>query len=439
MEKIIITEMSSDFSGVGYTPSGKKLNFNYVYKGDEINCELVKRRPKQRSFKIIETIRNHSWDSVQCEHYGRCGGCVGQHIDYEEQIHLKFDPIIRSFKDDLGIELETKPSDSIYSYRTRMDFAVFPGPKIGLRERGNFRKIISISDCKIQSETANKSLSKVISLLNSIPEIIWDRKSEIGGLKYVTIRKAQNTDDGILIFTFTEGFESEQLHQTFVQYCLKLETDLSIVFCYNRKKSEVSSEGRLLLIKGKPTYSEIVMGKQFEIPFDSFFQPNPNGFLPVLNFIEKHRSKQNQSFVDFFCGNGFFSLVFGGNYKSNYGYEVTESAVKMASSLFQSMYPDKEFLFQVTNLFTSVANLSTPLDSCLILDPPRAGAGILLSEWIRDFGPNEVFYVSCNPYSQQEDVKIFIQNYVCKGGLLLDPYPHTPHTESVLYFQRKSN
>ncbi|ABZ94834.1 class I SAM-dependent RNA methyltransferase [Leptospira biflexa] len=437
MDKVKVEGLNSDFSGIVTAPNGKKVDIFFVHPGDELVVEYVKRRPRQRSLKIHEIIRNHNWDLVKCNVFGKCGGCTGQHIPYETQLELKFKPILDSFQRDLGISITPTPQSKTYAYRSRMDFSVFPGPVIGQRQRGNFRNVVPIQECSIQSDWANQALQNVQTLLHKFPEIIWDRRSEEGGLKYLTIRKAQNTDDGILIFTFTDGYENHPRMENFRTECLESLSQESILFCYNRPKSEVSAVGRAEILRGKQSYTESVLGHFFEVPFDSFFQPNPNGFLPILNFI-KDLIPQNQiNLIDLFCGNGFFSLLYGDLFQHVEGYELTESSIQIASNLFSETYPSKSHSFQVTNLFLSTETLSKKENATLILDPPRAGAGKLVNHWIRDFGPEFVFYVSCNPYSQKEDVSSFLSAYEYVDGILIDPYPHTPHTESVLFFRRK--
>ncbi|MBM9591504.1 class I SAM-dependent RNA methyltransferase [Leptospira sp. 201903075] len=438
MDKVIVESLDSDFSGIVTAPNGKKVNVFFAYPGDELHVEYVKRRPRQRSLRIQETIRNHDWKLVHCDVFGECGGCTGQHIEYEKQLELKFSPILQGFQKDLGIAITPLPSEQIYAYRSRMDFSVFPGPVIGQRQRGNFRKVVPITTCSIQSSWANQALKDVQSVLNQMPEVIWDRRSEEGGLKYLTIRKAQNTDDGILIFTFTDGYESHTSMDAFRNLCLQSLSQESLLFCYNRPKSEVSASGRPEILRGKSTFTEMVLGESFQIPFDSFFQPNPKGFLPILSFIKERLPASCSSLIDLFCGNGFFSLLYGESFDHVDGYELTESSIAIATKTFEERYPNKSHSFQIANLFMSTELLRAKEDATLILDPPRAGAGKLVCQWIRDFGPESLFYVSCNPYSQKEDIAIFQSEYDFVDGILIDPYPHTPHTESVLFFRRKS-
>lgn len=159
--------------------------------------------------------------------------------------------------------------------------------------------------------------------------------------------------------------------------------------------------------------------------------------MPILSFIKELLPKTGKNLIDLFCGNGFFSLLYGDLFGHIDGYELTESSIEIASQTFQRTYPNKSHSFQIANLFMSIEPLKERDNATLILDPPRAGAGKLVNQWIRDFGPEYVFYVSCNPYSQKEDVSIFLPQYDFVDGIIIDPYPHTPHTESVLFFKRK--
>lgn len=127
-----------------------------------------------------------------------------------------------------------------------------------------------------------------------MPEIIWDRRSEEGGLKYLTIRKAQNANDGILIFTFTDGYESHPSMENFRNLCLNSLTQESLLFCYNRPKSEVSAFGRPEILRGKSTFIESVLGKSFEIPFDSFSNPIPMVFCQSFRLLKNFYQKREK-------------------------------------------------------------------------------------------------------------------------------------------------
>lgn len=438
MEQIQIDYLTADFLGVGIAPNGRKISYPYTLPGDVVSVEYTKKKSRPGRYRLVDFIHKQEWSEVRCPHFSECGGCAGQHIKYIDQCDLKFAPIKTAFKNDFDMEFETVTAEETFHYRSRMDFSVFPGPRIGLRARGNFRRVIDVNKCYIQTSWANEELEKIRLLLNEYSTFPWDRRSEVGGLKYVTLRKAKFTSESMTIFTFTDGFASHPEYEEFKERALQILGADHILNCFNRVKSEVSASGTIEILKGESTYKEVILGVPFQVPFDSFFQPNPAGFLPILHFIEKGLPRERTSLTDLFCGNGFFATLFGKSFPVIHCYELTASSIEVAKNNLLTLFPEKEIEATVVNLFLDTSLLRSDPDGVLILDPPRAGAGTKVNDWIRHSGPKDLFYVSCNPYSQLEDLKQYLEMYEPISCLLLDPYPHTPHCESVVHLRRKN-
>ncbi|NUM41716.1 MAG: hypothetical protein HUU45_08785, partial [Leptospiraceae bacterium] len=109
--------------------------------------------------------------------------------------------------------------------------------------------------------------------------------------------------------------------------------------------------------------------------------------------------------------------------------------------ILKEEFPEKHIQLKCTNLFSVQIDfferMQIPDKSLLILDPPRNGAGKNLSTIIRDSNFEEIFYISCNPKTQLEDLKIITESFQLKEFILTDPYPQTPHIESIAYLQKK--
>ncbi|MCB1177698.1 MAG: class I SAM-dependent RNA methyltransferase, partial [Leptospiraceae bacterium] len=144
-----IESLDHDLNGVAYF-NERSYQFKYVLPGDEITF-LPLGRGKRRWNKILD--KSSDITNAKCKHFSICGGCRGQHIEYDKQFELKTKPIIDYYQNNWSLNLNKFPSEKIFHYRNRMDFAVFPG-FVGLREEGNFRKIVDIERCEIQSEKA---------------------------------------------------------------------------------------------------------------------------------------------------------------------------------------------------------------------------------------------------------------------------------------------
>ncbi|HRG45260.1 MAG TPA: hypothetical protein PLX69_07905 [Leptospiraceae bacterium] len=415
------------------------LTFRYANIGDEVVYEQ-RGRGKNKFAKVESILRANAY-TPQCKHFADCGGCSAQHLEYPLQFATKTRTIRDRFKTEQNFIPDLIPSEKHYEYRNRMDFAVFPG-FIGLRQAENFRRIIDVKKCELQSEWANEELSQLRSLIFEVySDLPLDRRTGEGYLKYITLRTNIKGSDTITILTFSEEFQSSELEQRLISDLLKFSTSNNIVFCYNRKQSEVSADGKFLVVRGKSYYTEEIQNRKIEVPFNSFFQPNPMGFLPIIQYIQARLGEMKSStLIDLFCGNGFFSILFGERFENLIGYDWVESSIQTAKENLTRIYRDKKITFEKKDLlqFKDVFSDSNsiPKDSVLILDPPRNGIGIKLCEYILNSSIESIFYVSCNPNSQLDDLKILSQNYKIQSGLITDPYPQTPHLESVLLLSR---
>ncbi|MCE9500832.1 MAG: RNA methyltransferase [Leptospira sp.] len=438
-KKTTIESISSDLRGIGFIDE-KEYLFRYVNIGDEVTFQ--ERGRGKRKHTVISEIDRKTPIIAPCKHFTECGGCAGQHISYENQFQYKTKPIAEKFETEYSKTPELVYAEKIYGQRNRMDFGVFPGPIVGLHPAGNFRRITDIENCLIQNEFANSELEIFRKLITEFPDIAQDRKKESGFLKYITLRNGINTGDNLNIFTFSEGFENSIREKEFEDAVLKNSKAENIVFCYNRRKAEVSASGKFKTIRGNHFYKEEILGKKFDIPFDSFFQPNPSGFLPILNFIkERIGSFDTDTLIDFFCGTGFFSRIFGDKFKTLHGFEFTESAVTEAVKILANEFPEKEIHFEKADLLQMKESLVSAIgdmgNASVILDPPRNGAGRKLMEFLGQSEAKEIFYVSCNPHSQLADLEFISGNFAIRDVLITDPYPHTPHLESVVWLVKR--
>ena len=425
-----ISSVGRDFKGI-IDDTGISLRF--TRPGDQIVYTLHG-RGRRKYARLVRFEKKLESAVPQCSRFGECGGCSGQHISYDEQFELLTGELKDKFLALAGFALKTEKADNVYSYRNRMDFAVHPHG-IGLHQAENFRRIIDIEECKIQGERANDELAVFRNFIRNHPELPYDRRSENGFLKYITLR---NADRLLTILTFIQDFETSEQMGDIAEAYKKVSVADDIVFCFNRKKSEVSADGTELVVKGDGRFHATVADRYFSVPFNSFFQPNIHEFEKIVSMIKKHLPARHEGvLVDMFCGSGFFSILFSDMFDEFYGVDVVASAVERANRYFEENLAGKKFRFEAMDLFRADARLQFPENSVLITDPPRAGLGERQATLIASSGVEKIIYVSCNPWQQIEDLKILKTAYSIIDGMVCDPYPHTPHLESVVILEKK--
>jgi tRNA/tmRNA/rRNA uracil-C5-methylase (TrmA/RlmC/RlmD family) len=68
----------------------------------------------------------------------------------------------------------------------------------------------------------------------------------------------------------------------------------------------------------------------------------------------------------------------------------------------------------------------------VVLDPPRAGAGLAVVESLVELGPAQLVYVACDPVALARDLGLFAERgYRLDGLRAFDLFPNTHHVEAV--------
>jgi len=130
--------------------------------------------------------------------------------------------------------------------------------------------------------------------------------------------------------------------------------------------------------------------------------------------------------LDLFAGNGNLS-------------DKTNHSKRLCVDIY-SHVPAPAFLSQDLYHQSAVKNVSKKLHgmgvspSVVILDPPRSGL-TNLEEWLEEFKPANVAYVSCDPHTLVRDIAA-LKNYRISKLELIDFFPSTFHFETLAFLER---
>src|SRR6266480_4097147 len=145
-----ITDVAFGGKGVAHA-NGKAVFVPYVIDGETVSASITREHKKflEAELESIVTASPHRVEP-RCPYFGRCGGCVYQHIDYERQLALKWRQVKETLRRIGGLKEPPMrpfiPSPIEYEYRNRITVHVRDGgggffPK---RLRGRFGKVIGI-------------------------------------------------------------------------------------------------------------------------------------------------------------------------------------------------------------------------------------------------------------------------------------------------------
>jgi tRNA/tmRNA/rRNA uracil-C5-methylase (TrmA/RlmC/RlmD family) len=76
-------------------------------------------------------------------------------------------------------------------------------------------------------------------------------------------------------------------------------------------------------------------------------------------------------------------------------------------------------------------------DALIILDPPRSGMHPRAAKAVAESGVKRVLYISCNPVTLANDLKILTQHYDITDVEAFDFFPHSEHIETFVQLKLK--
>ena len=158
-----IQDVAFGGKGVGRS-SGKAVFVPYVIDGETVSARVVREHKKflEAGLEAVLTTSPHRVEP-RCPYFGRCGGCVYQHIEYAHQLALKW----RQVKETLRriVKLENAPmrpfipSPLEYGYRNRITIHVDDGVIGFFRRESN--TLLDIEHCPIASAEVNARLAQL--------------------------------------------------------------------------------------------------------------------------------------------------------------------------------------------------------------------------------------------------------------------------------------
>lgn len=349
--------------------------------GDTVRARIhhIKKRIAFASFvDIIEPSANRI--KPLCPHFGVCGGCDFQQMNYETQLSAKLDIIRDCLKrigkiefDDLGII----PSPNELRYRSRARWHVSrEQQKIGYYARDS-HDIVDVDGCPILS-----------------PEL------------EAVLRSLRQNMDWPQMWADTAEIEAAV-------------GDRGAVSLFSSDMAEPTAE---------ITYTH--EGIEYAFSARSFFQGNQSLIGDLVRLAIGGES--GETALDLYCGVGLFALPMSKQFTNVIGVEENGEAVRFAKqNKARGGFSNVEFKRMRVRDFLKGHELSKT--DFVLIDPPRAGAEDHTIELIAQMAPKQISYVSCEPSILARDLRILLdRGYRIDAMTAIDLFPQTHHVETVV-------
>lgn len=421
--------------------------------GDIVELYVINKKKKYFE-AIVKTIIQPSKNRIEpiCKHFGICGGCKWQHMEYNTQLSFKekqvYDQLERIGKLKIKEKLPIIASPKSFYYRNKLEFTFSNRPWLinkndesqqacGFHIPQRFDKVLHIDKCYLQSEISNNVRNDLYNLAIKHHIPFYNNKEHTGIIRNVIIRNNSN-NEYMVILVLTSIVQSfiDTIKTHFQKHYPSVH---SFYIAQNQKLNDSLDQVEMSLLFGQTALKETLLDLTFNISPQSFFQVNYHQTINLYKTILSWASLTgNEIIYDLYCGTGTISLVLAQYAKHVVGIEYVQAAVEDAyNNARQNQINNVYFLAgDVNKLLNNALINKFGKPNIIILDPPRSGVHPDVIKKILNIQPSSIIYVSCNAATQARDVAMLNNYYYIEKSQPFDMFPQTSHVENLLLLKK---
>ena len=423
---------------------------------------LITRKKNNYAEGHIVTIHKPSENRIEpkCEHFGHCGGCKWQHMNYETQLVFKQKTVADALTRIGHLDISTlKPifaNKESYYYRNKLEFSfsdkkwltneeVKSGVEIDNRNALGFHipkmfdKILDIKNCYLQAEPSNSIRNSIRDFANNNNLTFFNVRNKTGLLRTLMLRSSSNGELMVLIQFFDNEPENIELLLNHIKTTFPKITSLQYVI--NQKGNDTLQDLDIITFYGRDHIFEEMEGLKFKISAKSFYQTNsPQAYELYKITRDLCGLTGNEVVYDLYTGTGTIANFIAKQAKKVVGVEyVPDAAIDAkANSLYNQITNTTFFAGDMKDVLNADFISTHGNPDVIITDPPRAGMHVDVVAVILKAAPKKIVYVSCNPATQARDLEMMMEYYEIKCIQPVDMFPQTAHVENVVLLERRA-
>ena len=449
-----IESLDQEGRGVAHV-EGKTIFIDGALPTEKVTFRSHRIKPSYEVANVVEVLKQSNQRvTPKCPHFGLCGGCKLQHLDFAAQIANKQ----RLLESDLKHIGKVKPDNMLppiygptWGYRHKARLSVKYVEKkqrvlVGFNEKAT-RYVADMNSCEVLVPEVSALIAPLqemivqLSIRDKLPQI----ELAVGEASLAEASQMLEASENQPVIVLILRIMAELTLPD--EALLKAFADAHHVQIWTQTKGPDTI---------KPYYplgssTQALPALKYSLPeFDLTYPFKPNEFTqvnPQINQVMIRRAMQllapqsHEKIADFFCGIGNFTLPIARSGAQVLGLEGLANLVDRAneSAVLNGVTNTQ---FGVADLFKMTPDALTALgrfDKWLV-DPPRDGAFELIKSLDATNSPQRIVYVSCNPATLARDAGVLVneKGYVLKASGVINMFPHTSHVESIALFELAS-
>ncbi len=460
-ENIEVVDTAAKGKSVAKSPDGRVVFLSNAVPGDIVDIQTGRKRKSYYEGKAVKFhhLSDKRVDPV-CEHFGLCGGCKWQHMNYNDQLAYKQKEVTNNLLRIGHLDLpEITPivgCEKTYFYRNKMEFSFSDSRWLteeelksdiefddknacGFHIPGMWDKILDVKKCHLQEDPSNAIRNSVRNFAIENQLSFFNPRQRTGMLRTLMIRISSTGEIMVVVQFFKEDKLKRELLLNYIAETFKEITSLQYII--NEKGNDSIYDQDIILFNGRDHIFEEMEGLKFKINAKSFYQTNSTQAYELYKIARNFADLKGDEIVyDLYTGTGTIAQFVASKAKKVIGIESVPEAITDAkenarlNGIENTVFYDGD----MAKVFNSEFIAQNGQPDLIITDPPRDGMHQKVVMQILNILPKKVVYISCNSATQARDLALMKEAYTIEKTQAVDMFPQTHHVENVILLKRKN-
>ena len=328
-------------------------------------------------------------------------------------------------------------SSPISHYRMRAEFRIWHNGEelYHIMYDKKTKKRVRIDSFPIASQLINRAMQTILPLLQYNDKLRHqlfqiDYFSTLSGQLLITLLYHKKLDDQWII-------EAERLKQQLAEQGI-------IANLVGRASNQKIAVNVDYVDEVLPIFDKNFSYRQVE---NSFTQPNAAINIKMLEWAISVTKDSKGDLLEFYCGNGNFSIALAQNFRKVLATEIAKASVYSAQHNIKINNIDNLIIARLSaEEFTSAIkkerqfnrlqgiNLDDYQCQTVLVDPPRAGLDDNTLEIIQSY--QRIIYISCNPNTLKNNLEQLTKTHHIEHFAMFDQFPYTDHIETGIVLRK---
>ncbi|MBG38939.1 MAG: 23S rRNA (uracil(1939)-C(5))-methyltransferase RlmD [Cryomorphaceae bacterium] len=465
-----ITDFAFGGKGIAKISSDNQRGIVFVpntYPGQKVKVMISAKKKKHYEAKLLDILERSPFEKIN--NYQEISGAPYIFVPVKEQERLKQDSTLETFRRLSGIQEIREVFDAFISapehffYRNKMEYSFSSiehcletdsekddAFALGFKRRGTWWKVESLNKASgLFDQEWEDKLKEIRKYLKSTGLKAWHPPKKTGFFRHIVVRKSFAANQLLVnLITASEGLNKFNL-QAFSSFVQELMGDriAGLLHTVNDNVADRAKieNGQSKVLFGKDIIQENLLGLNFQMRMESFFQTNPKCaellYNKVLDYVFEEEISSDRVVLDLFCGTGTISQLLAKRNPdvSIIGVDIVHEAIEDAKkNAIDNGIKNTTFIASDVGKFLKFNPQYQGKIDTIILDPPRAGIAPKTLKKVIELEAKKIVYISCNPSTQARDASTLSDvGFKLEKYSLVDQFPHTGHIESIAKFKKK--